>query len=136
LGNAEGVLVGVEAHAPAGDSRRLASSRFQAVLDAALAASDSRRPEVREQGIVRTDLPHGCGKPVLGAPRIHGELKVLGFDISERTVSKWMRKAPFLNNHREAIAAMNFFTDPTLTFGVLYCYFVIAHNRRRSCISM
>ena len=66
-----------------------------------------------------------------GAPRIHGELKVLGFDISERTVLRWMRKAPrdpdparrwkaFLDNHREAIAAMDFFTVPTSTFGVLY----------------
>jgi putative transposase len=77
-----------------------------------------------------------------GAPRIHGELKMLGFDISERTVLRWMRKAPrnpepakrwaaFLRNHREAIAAMDFFTVPTLTFGVLYCFFVIAHDRRR-----
>ena len=58
-----------------------------------------------------------------GAPRIHGELKMLGFDISERTVLRWMRKAPrrpepakcwteFLNNHREAIAAMDFFAVP------------------------
>ena len=80
--------------------------------------------------------------PTWGAPRIHGELKMLGFDISERTVLRWMRKAPrnpepakqwraFLKNHREAIAAMDFFTVPTLTFGVLYCFFVIAHNRRR-----
>jgi transposase InsO family protein len=77
-----------------------------------------------------------------GAPRIHGELKMLGFDISERTVSRWMQKAPmnpepmkrwmtFLHNHREAIAAMDFFTVPTLTFGVLYGFFVIAHDRRR-----
>jgi transposase InsO family protein len=77
-----------------------------------------------------------------GAPRIHGELKMLGIDISERTVLRWMRKAPrnpepamrwvaFLNNHREAIAAMDFFTVPTLTFGVIYCFFVIAHDRRR-----
>jgi transposase InsO family protein len=77
-----------------------------------------------------------------GAPRIHGELKMLGFDVSERTVLRWMRRAPrspepakrwtaFLNNHREAIAAMDFFTVPTLPFGVLYCYFVIAHDRRR-----
>ena len=29
-----------------------------------------------------------------GAPRIHGELRMLGFDISERTVLRWMRKAP------------------------------------------
>jgi len=51
------------------------------------------------------------------APRIHGELRMLGVDISERTVLRWMRKAPrnpeparrwaaFLNNHREAIAAL------------------------------
>jgi putative transposase len=77
-----------------------------------------------------------------GAPRIHGELRMLGFDISQRTVLRWMRKAPrdtepakrwaaFLSNHREAIAAMDFFTVPTLAFGVLYCFFVIAHDRRR-----
>jgi transposase InsO family protein len=80
--------------------------------------------------------------PTWGAPRIHGELKMLGFEISERTVLNWMRKAPrnpepakrwatFLANHREAIAAMDFFTVPTLTFGVLYGFFVIAHGRRQ-----
>ena len=36
-----------------------------------------------------------------------------------------------MSNHREVIAAMDFFTVPTLTFGVLYCFFVIAHDRRR-----
>jgi len=77
-----------------------------------------------------------------GAPRIHGELKMLGFDISERTVQRWMMEAPrnpepakrwatFLGNHREAIAAMDFFTVPTLMFGMLHCFFVIAHDRRR-----
>jgi len=55
--------------------------------------------------------------PTWGAPRIHGELVKLGIDISERTVSRWAQRAPkdpepvrrwqaFLNNHREAIAAM------------------------------
>ena len=34
----------------------------------------------------------------------------------------------FLQNHREAIAAMDFFTVPTLTFGVLYCFFIISHD--------
>src|SRR5215468_246449 len=77
-----------------------------------------------------------------GAPRIHGELLMLGFDVSERTISRWMKRAPrdpqpaqrwraFLANHREAIAAMDFFTVPTITFGVLYCFFVISHDRRR-----
>jgi hypothetical protein len=71
--------------------------------------------------------------PTWGAPRIHGELLMLGFDVSERTISRWMKRAPrdpdpakrwlaFLRNHREAIAAMDFFTVPTVTFGVLYCF--------------
>jgi len=77
-----------------------------------------------------------------GAPRIHGELLMLGFDVSERTVSRWMRRGPrapepvkgwlaFLRNHREVIAAMDFFTVPTISFGVLYCFFIIGHGRRR-----
>jgi transposase InsO family protein len=80
--------------------------------------------------------------PTWGAPRIHGELLKLGFDLSEPTVSRWLRRAPktpnpaqhwltFLRNHRTAISAMDFFTVPTLTFGVLYCFFVIAHDRRK-----
>jgi hypothetical protein len=80
--------------------------------------------------------------PTWGAPRIHGELLMLGFDVSERTISRWMKRAPrdpepakrwlaFLHNHREAIAAMDFFTVPTITFGVIYCFFVISHDRRR-----
>jgi len=80
--------------------------------------------------------------PTWGAPRIHGELLLLGVDVSERTISRWMKRAPrdpqpaqrwraFLANHREGIAAMDFFTVPTITFGVLYCFFVISHDRRR-----
>jgi transposase InsO family protein len=41
------------------------------------------------------------------------------------------RWASFLDNHREIIAAMDFFTVPTLTFGMIYCFFVISHDRRR-----
>jgi putative transposase len=80
--------------------------------------------------------------PTWGAPRIHGELLKLGFHLSETTVSRWLRRIPrtpdpakrwltFLRNHREAIAAMDFFTVPTLTFGILYCFFVIGHHRRK-----
>jgi len=80
--------------------------------------------------------------PTWGAPRIHGELLKLGFQLSETTVSRWLRRIPrtpdpakrwltFLRNHREAIAAMDFFTVPTLTFGILYCFFVIGHDRRK-----
>ncbi len=80
--------------------------------------------------------------PTWGAPRIHGELQMLGFDVSERTVSRWVQRAPkdpmqrnrwqaFLKNHCEVLAAMDFFTVPTFTFGILYGFFVIAHDRRR-----
>ena len=37
----------------------------------------------------------------------------------------------FLQNHREVIAAFDFFTVPTVTFQLLYCFFVIEHGRRR-----
>lgn len=77
-----------------------------------------------------------------GAPRIHGELLKLGFEVSERTVSRYIRRlspptqarklwATFLRNHREVITAMDFFTVPTLTFRVLYCFFIIEHGRRK-----
>jgi len=80
--------------------------------------------------------------PTWGAPRIHGELLKLGFEISEATVSRYLalttpsrdsgkRWLTFLKNHREAIAAMDFFTVPTATFRVLYCFFVIGHGRRK-----
>jgi putative transposase len=77
-----------------------------------------------------------------GAPQIQGELLKLGFEVRERTVSRYVRRlsppgdsrklwSVFLHNHREAIAAMDFFTVPTLTFRVLYCFFVIEHGRRK-----
>ncbi|HEY7306346.1 MAG TPA: helix-turn-helix domain-containing protein [Bryobacteraceae bacterium] len=82
--------------------------------------------------------------PTWGAPRIHGELLLLGFDISEPTVSRYLqplKRIPeeskarqwlaFLNNHREAIAAFDFFTVLNLYFRTLYCFFVIEHARRR-----
>src|SRR5436853_4675453 len=73
---------------------------------------------------------------------MRGHLRMPGCDLSDRTVSRWMKRAPrdpdrarrwlaFLRNHREAIAAMDFFTAPTITSGMLYCFFVISHDRRR-----
>jgi putative transposase len=67
---------------------------------------------------------------------------MLGFDLSERSISRWMKRLPrnpdrarrwltFLRNHREAIAAMDFFTVPTITFSALYCFFIISPSRRR-----
>ena len=80
--------------------------------------------------------------PPWGAPRIHGELSKLGFDVCERTVLRYLAKraAPpgaaqcwttFLRNHASEIAAMDFFTVPTVTFRVLYAFFAIHHESRR-----
>jgi hypothetical protein len=77
-----------------------------------------------------------------GAPKIQGELQKLGFVLSERTVARYLSRiqrrgdaaknwCAFLQNHREAIVAFDFFTVPTATFRVLYCFFVIEHERRR-----
>ena len=80
--------------------------------------------------------------PGWGAPKIHGELLKLGFEISETSVSRYLRRVhrrgdpakswlAFLHNHREVIIALDLFTIPTVTFRTLYCLFVIEHGRRR-----
>jgi putative transposase len=77
-----------------------------------------------------------------GAPRIQGELAMLGFDVSERTVSRYLRplrRRPqarqswltFLRNHREVIAAIDLFVVCTATFRLLYVVFLIRHGRRQ-----
>jgi putative transposase len=145
LGDFAAVLAGMEAGADpsaAGNRHSLAPGRVQVVLDVALAASNRVGRKCVSRELLELIFRMVAENPTWGAPRIHGELMMLCFDISERTVLRWMRKAPrrpepakrwaaFLSNHREAIAAMDFFTVPTLTFGVLYCFFIIAHNRRR-----
>ena len=78
--------------------------------------------------------------PLWGAPRIHGELLMLGYDVTETTVGKYMTKRPgpptqswrtFVNNHRSAIVAIDFLTVPTATFQVLYVFVVLSLDRRR-----
>ena len=75
-----------------------------------------------------------------GVPRIQSELRLLGHDVAESTVAKYMsrpRKPPsqtwrtFLENHVKEIAAIDFFTVPTVPFRVLYCFVVLRHERRR-----
>ena len=75
--------------------------------------------------------------PLWGAPRIHGELLTLGFEVSERTVSRLMprRQKPssqswrtFLRNHVSSTVALYFFAVPTLTCRVLFVFVVLAHD--------
>ena len=78
--------------------------------------------------------------PLWGAPRIHGELLKLGFEVAESTVSKYIirrRGTPsqnwrtFLDNHADAIAAIDFCVVPTATFDRLFAFLVFGHGRRQ-----
>jgi len=78
--------------------------------------------------------------PQWGASRIHGELLMLGFEVAQSTVSKYMvRGGPspsqswktFLRNHAEAIAAIDMCVVPTLTFDHLFAFLVLSHGRRQ-----
>ncbi len=78
--------------------------------------------------------------PLWGAPRIHGELLKLGYEIAETTVAKYMAKRigppsqswrTFVSNHLSEIAAIDFFTVPTAGFRTLYVFLVLSLDRRR-----
>jgi transposase InsO family protein len=77
--------------------------------------------------------------PLWGAPRIHGELLKLGFEIAQSSVAKYMVKRhglpsqgwrTFLRNHAPDIAAMDLFVVPTLSFDLLYALVIVRLCRR------
>jgi transposase InsO family protein len=77
--------------------------------------------------------------PLWGAPRIHGELLKLGFEVAQSSVAKYMvkRRGPpsqgwrtFLHNHAPDIAAMDLFVVPTIGFNLLHAFVIIRLDRR------
>src|SRR6202040_2515286 len=77
--------------------------------------------------------------PPWGAPRIHGELLKLGFEVAQSSVAKYMvkRRGPpsqgwrtFLRNHAPDIAAMDLFLVPTIGFDLLYAFVIVRIDRR------
>jgi transposase InsO family protein len=77
--------------------------------------------------------------PLWGAPRIHGELLKLGFEVAQSSVAKYMvkRRGPpsqgwrtFLRNHAQDIAAMDLFVVPTIGFKLLYALVIVRLDRR------
>src|SRR3954452_6543194 len=79
--------------------------------------------------------------PLWGAPRIHGELLKLGFEVAQSTVAKYMLEPQgrppgqswwtFLRNRMLDIAAMELFVVPTLAFGLLYGFIIVWLDRRQ-----
>src|SRR5215813_12859173 len=81
-----------------------------------------------------------AANPLWRAPRIHGELQMLGVRISERTVSRilrTLRRPPtqtwktFLHNHIGQMVSIDFLTVPTATMRVLFVFIVLEHRRRQ-----
>jgi transposase InsO family protein len=77
--------------------------------------------------------------PLWGAPRIHGELLKLGFEIAQSSVAKCMvkrRRPPgqgwrtFLRNHAPDVAAMDLFVVPNIGFDLLYAFVIVRLDRR------
>src|ERR1700675_1079458 len=71
--------------------------------------------------------------PHWGAPRIHGELLKLGFEVAQSSVAKYMVKRraqpsqgwrTFLRNHAPDIAAMDLFVAATIGFDLLYAFVI------------
>jgi hypothetical protein len=78
--------------------------------------------------------------PPWGAPRIHGELLKLGFEVAQSSVAKYMAKRSrppsqgwrtFMRNHAPDIAVMDLFVVPTISFGLLYALVIVRLDRRQ-----
>ena len=79
--------------------------------------------------------------PLWGAPRLHGELLMLGLEIAQSTVAKYMLRAPghppsqawktFLRNHAAGVASIDLFAVRTISFKLLYGLAILHHGRRK-----
>src|SRR6516162_7277938 len=97
------------------------------------------RPQIKAD--LRALIRHmSIENPLWGAPRIHGELLKLGFEVAQSSVAKYMVKQhgtpsqgwrTFLHNHAPDIAAMDLFVVPTIGFKLLYGLIIVRLTRRR-----
>ena len=80
--------------------------------------------------------------PLWGVPRIHGKLLKLGFELAQSTVSNYLRRHPrprgqtwktFIENHKDALAAIDLFVAPTIGLKLIYGIAII-HLKRRELV--
>jgi transposase InsO family protein len=98
------------------------------------------RPRISREVI---DLIHRMAREnsTWGAPRVQSELRLLGHEVADSTVARYMPRRPrgpssqtwrtFLRNHLHCTVACDFFVVPTATFRLLYCFVLLSHERRR-----
>ena len=91
----------------------------------------------------RDPRPHPTdeqGEPLVGSARIHGELLMLGMQVAQSTVARYMtrRQGPpsqawktFLRNHAAGIASIDLFVVRTISFKLFYGLVILRHARRR-----
>ena len=125
-------------HREGRNRHRLASAWVSAVLE--LEEPPSPRPALLSREVIDLICKMSLANPRWGAPRIHGELLNLGFELSEATVAKYLvrrRKPPsqtwrtFLANHAKELVSSDFFVVPTVFFRVLFVFVILSHDRRR-----
>jgi hypothetical protein len=130
------VSIGPQGHhdRPARDPRALASSWLRSVLALSLGGRLKIAAELRAL-IRRTSAEN----PLWEAPRIHGELLKLGFEVAQSSVAKYMLRrcgppsqgwCTFLRNHAPDIAAMDLFVVPTNGFDLHYVLVIVRLARR------
>jgi hypothetical protein len=116
----------------------LAQGRLSLLLALEVARPQGGRPQIDTElrALIRR---MSMENPLWGAPRIHGELLKLGFDVAQSSVAKYMvkRRSPpsqgwrtFLHNHAPDIAAMDLFVVPTIGFDLLYAFVIVRLDRR------
>jgi hypothetical protein len=97
------------------------------------------RPASDQGGTAHVDSADEHGNPFWGAPRIHGELLKLGFEVAQSSVAKYMtkRRGPpsqgwltLLRNHAADVAATDFFVVPTIGFDLLYAFVIVRLDRQ------
>lgn len=78
--------------------------------------------------------------PKWGVPLIQSELALLGYELAESTVAKYVKRCSkppsqtcrtFLENHVSDIAGIDFFVVPNVRFQLLYCLIILRHAQRR-----
>jgi len=126
---------GIENHY-SGNGDPLASRWFSSLL---APYPLSGRPKISAE-IRQLVREMSLANPFWGAPRIHGELLKLGIAVGQTTVAKYMvrrRRPPsqgwktFLRNHTDAIASIDMFVVPTVSFQLLYGLVILRHSRRK-----